>query len=227
MCAPTSGKAVLAPLLPWQSAAAQKTRVEKLILAVNGLCDAPLTRYGHQDGPCTRASRLEVWAPPPVLHGAAWRTRGAEEGAFGTVGYASTILWRWLVASSASGASSPRSIWKEPGDLTTDEAVLERGLVGLTHTGGHHRWMPSNLDRPGDSAEHHADRQQRSKSSTSGGCHQSADTAQVVSCDLVAATAALRVAARAAREGWHPKKPGPLLPTTSENWAPGRLLTDI
>ena len=97
--------------------------------------------------------------------------------------------------------------------MTTDEAVLERGLVGLTHTGGHHRWVPSNLDRPGDSAEHHADRQQRSKSSTSGGCHQSADTAQVVSCDLVAATAALRVAARAAREGWHPKKPGPLLPT--------------
>ena len=82
-----SGKAVLAPLLPWQSAAAQKTRVEKLILAVNGLCDAPLTRYGHQDGPCTRASRLEVWAPPPVLHGAAWRTRGAEEGTFGPVGY--------------------------------------------------------------------------------------------------------------------------------------------
>ena len=46
-----SGKAVLAPLLPWQSAAAQKTRVEELILAVNGLCGAPLTRYGHQDGP--------------------------------------------------------------------------------------------------------------------------------------------------------------------------------
>ena len=86
MCAPCSGKALLTPLVPWQSAAAQKTRVEKLILAVNGLCDAPLTRYGHQD------SRLEVWAPPPVLHGAAWRTRGAEEGAFGAVGYASTIL---------------------------------------------------------------------------------------------------------------------------------------
>ena len=92
MCAPCSGKAILAPLLPWQSAAAQKTRVEKLILAVNGLCDAPLTRYGHQDGPCSRASQLEVWAPPPVLHGAAWRTRGAEEGTFGLVGYASTIL---------------------------------------------------------------------------------------------------------------------------------------
>ena len=170
---------------------------------------------------CTSASRAEITAPPPLLHGAAWRTRGAEEGAFGTVGYASTILWRWLVASSASGASSRRSIWKEPGDLTTDEAVLERGLVGLTHTGGHRRWMPSNLDRSG-SAEHHADRQQRSKSSTSGGCHQSADTAQVVSCDLVAATAALRVAARAAREGWHPKKPGPLLPTR-----PQQLLEEI
>ena len=45
------GKAVLTPLVPWQSAAAQKTRVEELILAVNGLYDAPLTRYGHQDGP--------------------------------------------------------------------------------------------------------------------------------------------------------------------------------
>ena len=50
MCAPCSGKAILAPLLPWQSAAAQKTRVEKLILAVNGLCDAPLTRYGTKMG---------------------------------------------------------------------------------------------------------------------------------------------------------------------------------
>ena len=87
-----SGRAVLTPLVPWQSAAAQKTRVEELILAVNGLCDAPLTRYGHQDGPCARASRLEVWAPPPVLHGAAWRTRVAEEGTFRPVGYASTIL---------------------------------------------------------------------------------------------------------------------------------------
>jgi len=46
-----SGRAVLTPLVPWQSAAAQKTRVEELILAVNGLCDAPLTRCGHQDGP--------------------------------------------------------------------------------------------------------------------------------------------------------------------------------
>ena len=46
-----SGRAVLTPLVPWQSAAAQKTRVEELILAVNGLCGAPLTRYGHQDGP--------------------------------------------------------------------------------------------------------------------------------------------------------------------------------
>ena len=50
MCGPTSGRAVLTPLVPWQSAAAQKTRVKKLILAVNGLCDAPLSRYGHQDG---------------------------------------------------------------------------------------------------------------------------------------------------------------------------------
>ena len=50
MCAPCSGKAVLAPLLPWQSAAAQKTRVEKLILAVNGLCDATLTHYGTKMG---------------------------------------------------------------------------------------------------------------------------------------------------------------------------------
>jgi len=64
--------------------------------------------------------------------------------------------------------------------------------------------MPGNLDRPGDSAERHSDREQRSKSSTSRGHHQSADTAEVVSCDLVAATAALRVAARATIEGWHP-----------------------
>ena len=50
MYAPKSGKAVLAPLVPWQSAAAQKTRVKKLILAVNGLCDATLTRYGTKMG---------------------------------------------------------------------------------------------------------------------------------------------------------------------------------
>jgi len=36
--------------------------------------------------------RAEITAPPPLLHGAVWRTRGAEEGAFGTVGYPSTIL---------------------------------------------------------------------------------------------------------------------------------------
>ena len=41
---------------------------------------------------CTRASRLEVWALPPLLHGAVWRTRDAEEGTFGAVDYASTIL---------------------------------------------------------------------------------------------------------------------------------------
>ena len=45
-----SGRAVLTPLVPWQSAAAQKTRVEELILAVNGLCGAPLTRYGTKMG---------------------------------------------------------------------------------------------------------------------------------------------------------------------------------
>ena len=50
MCGPTSGKAVLKPLVPWNSAAAQKTRVKKLILAVNGLCGAPLTRYGTKMG---------------------------------------------------------------------------------------------------------------------------------------------------------------------------------
>jgi hypothetical protein len=37
MCRPTSGRAVLKPLVPWQSTTAQKTRVEELILAVNGL----------------------------------------------------------------------------------------------------------------------------------------------------------------------------------------------
>ena len=68
-----SGKAVLTPLLPWQSAAAQKTRVEELILAVNGLCDAPLTRYGHQDGPARglHGSRSERRPLPSMgQHGA-------------------------------------------------------------------------------------------------------------------------------------------------------------
>ena len=55
-----------------------------------------LSPRGARAGPswwhARRASRLEGWAPPPLLHGAVWRTRGAEEGAFGTVGYASTIL---------------------------------------------------------------------------------------------------------------------------------------
>ena len=92
MCGPTSGKAVLTPLVPWQSAAAQKTRVKKLILAVNGLCDAPPHPLRPPRWACTRASRAKAGAPPPVPHGAAWRTRGAEEGAFGPVGYASTIL---------------------------------------------------------------------------------------------------------------------------------------
>ena len=67
MCGPTSGKAVLKPLVPWKSAAAQKTRVKKLILAVNGLCDATLTRYGTKMGLLEGLPR-QGRALRPVLH---------------------------------------------------------------------------------------------------------------------------------------------------------------